>query len=155
MNPRYPLVKAQLLVIALVATAFCVGCDRDDQVRAYQSPKEAPAPASDEAAADSRRLMEWTVPPGWKELPGDQMRYAAFAVAPNDPSVVLTVITASGDVLANVNRWEGQLGLPPTSASDLNKVVKRGTVTVQDFVRHVKVIVRAGHRYLARAGRRR
>jgi hypothetical protein len=32
-------------------------------------------------------------------------------------------------------------------------VVTRGTVTVQDFVRHVKVIVRRGHRYLARAGR--
>jgi 6-phosphogluconolactonase (cycloisomerase 2 family) len=34
-------------------------------------------------------------------------------------------------------------------------VATRGTVTVQDFVRHVKVIVRAGHRYLARASRRR
>jgi hypothetical protein len=32
-------------------------------------------------------------------------------------------------------------------------VVTRGTVTVQDNVRHVKVLVRAGHRYLARARR--
>jgi len=34
--------------------------------------------------------------------------------------------------------------------------VQRDTVAVQDFVRHVTVIVHAGHRYLARAptGRR-
>jgi hypothetical protein len=34
--------------------------------------------------------------------------------------------------------------------------VQRDTVSIQDFVRHVTVLVRAGHRYLAKApGRRR
>jgi hypothetical protein len=54
------------------------------------------------------------------------MRFASFAVNA-DPPVELTVIPLgpeSGEVLANVNRWEKQLGLPPTPQANLSKVVR-------------------------------
>ena len=64
---------------------------------------------------------------GWKELPGQQMRFASFQVSAEKPDVQLTVIplgAEAGNLLDNVNRWEKQLGLPPTPQQDLGKIVK-------------------------------
>jgi hypothetical protein len=62
----------------------------------------------------------WTLPATWKQQPGSGMRFATLIVDPADPPIELTVIalpTGDGDpaeqVLANVNRWRGQLSLPP------------------------------------------
>src|SRR5688572_12059567 len=119
----------------LLALAVLNGCERDDEIRTYQAPKEtavaqrtappaatgggdAPAPAPDEKPT-------YTVPAGWKDSGGQGMRFASFQVSPDDPTALVTVIPLgrdSGDLLANVNRWEGQLGLPPSKAEDLLKV---------------------------------
>jgi cellulase/cellobiase CelA1 len=48
--------------------------------------------------------------------------------------------TVRGTVWTTIDRCDGTL-----------TIVRRGTVKVQDFVRHLTVIVRAGHSYLARA----
>jgi CSLREA domain-containing protein len=48
--------------------------------------------------------------------------------------------TVRGTAWGELDRCDGSL-----------TIVRRGTVEVTDFVRHVTVIVRAGHRYLARA----
>ncbi len=121
----------------LLALAVLIGCERDDEIRTYQAPKEravaqvtgppasaggadAPAPARDEKPT-------FTVPAGWKDVRGQGMRFASFEVSPDDPTALVTVIPLgreSGDLLANVVRWEGQLGLPPSTAEDLPKVTK-------------------------------
>lgn len=103
--------------------AALAGCDRDEPIAFYDVPKEA-APATQETA-QPQAPVQWTVPQGWRPLPPTDMRYAAFAVSAEDPSLVLTVIplgTASGSLLQNINRWEGQIGLPPTPADQLDKV---------------------------------
>jgi hypothetical protein len=54
------------------------------------------------------------------------MRFATFLVN-ETPPVELTVVPlgpASGELLPNLNRWEGQLGLPTSSKDDLDKAVK-------------------------------
>ena len=76
---------------------------------------------------------QWTLPQGWQEEPGKEMRYATLRIAagriatgkqPLELSVVNLPRGNNSDAeynLANINRWRGQLGLPPTTAADLAK----------------------------------
>jgi hypothetical protein len=110
-----------------------IGCDREESIVTYRAPKDPPpatAPVRTAGtpgnAAPSGAALSWTVPAGWKQLPAREMRFATFSVNENPP-VELTVIplgTESGDLLSNVNRWEGQLGLGPSPKDALDNVVK-------------------------------
>lgn len=108
------------------------GCEREEGITSYSAPKDSAKPV-DAVVADApgevqEPQIQWTVPAGWKEMPAQEMRYAAYGVSADDPSVVLTVIPlgpVAGKILPNVNRWEQQLGLPPTPEGDLSKVVAR------------------------------
>uniref|UniRef100_A0A7C2NYL4 Uncharacterized protein n=1 Tax=Schlesneria paludicola TaxID=360056 RepID=A0A7C2NYL4_9PLAN len=69
----------------------------------------------------------WTLPAGWTQQPESGMRFATVIVDAEKPLLELTVIalpTAASDpqeqVLANVNRWRGQLSLPPIELSALS-----------------------------------
>ncbi len=61
----------------------------------------------------------WTTPADWQELPASGMRLATLKVPEGDESIDLSVIglglTEGWDaqVLDNVNRWRGQLGMAP------------------------------------------
>jgi len=75
-------------------------------------------------AADGR--ANWKLLAGWKEEAGNQMRVATIVI-PADKRLELTVNTASWpgteeSMLANVNRWRGQLQLPPIAAKQLPEV---------------------------------
>jgi hypothetical protein len=109
-----------LTLLLVVAT----GCDRPD-VQVYIVPKETspatppPAPPPRAAAAGLR----WTTPVGWQELPRTEFRVASFRVTGDaeqqaDVSVIPLPGTAGGD-LSNVNRWRGQVGLPPITETEL------------------------------------
>jgi hypothetical protein len=66
----------------------------------------------------------WTLPAGWQELPGSEFRYATLRLPPGSTAskpLDITVSSAGGDVLANVNRWRGQVGLAPITADELAK----------------------------------
>jgi hypothetical protein len=70
----------------------------------------------------------WTVPAGWEERPPTQMLLAKFAATGNGagPGADITVSRfpgATGGLLANVNRWRGQLGLAPVDDSGLGDLV--------------------------------
>src|SRR5262245_56457098 len=119
--------RLTLTICALVL----LGCDRNSteivvqkvpkQPRPVMATQMPPAPASDD------RPIHWQAPDGWKELPGSSMRFATFVVN-DDPKVELTVIPLAGDfqgLKANVNRWEGQLGLKPSAEQELTKLVTR------------------------------
>jgi hypothetical protein len=74
----------------------------------------------------------WTLPSGWKETPGREMRFATIQIASESgPPLELSVIplpNSSKDtqkyVLDNVNRWRQQLRLPPIGAGDLASSIK-------------------------------
>jgi hypothetical protein len=114
---------------ALLVCAIALGgCDRHDTIETYQVSKTLPVPSADAAqpASDTAPTIHWAVPDGWKSLPGHDLRFASFQVSPQDPSVQLTVVplgAQAGSLVANVDRWEKQLGLPPTAEADLAKVV--------------------------------
>ncbi|HEX4792768.1 MAG TPA: hypothetical protein VH370_03195 [Humisphaera sp.] len=134
------------LVAALsIAALFIAGCDREDPIRAYQAPKETVATdqpsmadmgaASARSSANDLADLRWTLPGDWQlvQTPDDPKAIfhadARIAVDPGNPQLLLSVSHLSGDApgarstLMNVNRWEGQAGLPPSTESTLPSVV--------------------------------
>jgi len=98
----------------------------DRSITSYRIPKEPDefqAPAPEQSAPSGSAGIRWTVPPGWQQQAAGGMRQGSFLVsdasgAAADVSVVSFPGTG-GDDLANVNRWRGQVKLPPVSPDDL------------------------------------
>jgi len=71
--------------------------------------------------------ITWTVPEGWREERGSKLRYATFHLESKNQSLEVTVVALgreAGTLLANVNRWRGQIGLAPATQAELGKVSK-------------------------------
>ena len=62
-----------------------------------------------------------TPPPDWKPGPVTGMRKACFRMQADGQAIEVTVIPAGGDLLANVNRWRGQLKLDPLDQQQLTE----------------------------------
>src|SRR5690606_23079486 len=128
---------------SIVLTGLClalVGCAEEAQVTSYTVPKQPPeelrnlsrdaAPANPHAmlppamrdpapggAASSP--IAYDVPEGWQESSRTAFRLASFQVADGGRTATLTVSSVAGSVADNINRWRGQVGLPPQSAKEL------------------------------------
>lgn len=66
---------------------------------------------------------KWSLPVGWTEKPGNEFRYATL-VAPGNREISISRLPRGEQplpeqLLANVNRWRGQVSLPPTDADGL------------------------------------
>ena len=86
---------------------------------------ERPAPAAEAPPAPAEKLA-YDVPAGWQEQPVQPggMRLAAFKTGSGDKVPETTIIAlpgGAGGLLANVNRWRDQIGLPPTTEDQLRK----------------------------------
>jgi len=79
-------------------------------------------------------LPDWTVPAGWQSEPPTQMVLARWAAGgAGAEGVVITVSAFPGDVgglLANVNRWRREVGLPDIGAAELPASTGAVTTTV-------------------------
>ncbi len=86
----------------------------------------------------------WSLAEGWTQEPGSGMRFAMIHVDVGPPALDMSVThfqpeTLEGAVLSNVNRWRGQMGMPPITAGQLpeqTKSLKIGgeTATTVDLV---------------------
>jgi hypothetical protein len=59
---------------------------------------------------------QWEVPAGWQQQPPGSMVIGRFALGAQDAKAEVTVSSFPGDtggLVANVNRWRGQVGLEP------------------------------------------
>jgi hypothetical protein len=126
-NRLIVLVGVAAAAVAILATAG--GCDRkDDGIRAYSAPKEPPpaprlvrhVPPAEEGE------LKWKAPAEWPEIPHGQMSLKDYQVS-TEPPIKLTVTrfnlmgSLETTVVENINRWRKQLGLPPSSATELAK----------------------------------
>ena len=96
-----------------------------------ESAPEAPAPASAPAVSGGSErasgggadgLPNWQVPSGWKAAGPKPMRLASFDIpdAAGNGDVSISKLSGNGGgLLANVNRWRGQVGLAPLEAGAL------------------------------------
>jgi hypothetical protein len=75
--------------------------------------------------------LEFTAPRGWRDAPLKEMRYKAFFVDPHENQAELTIIKLgpeAGDILDNVNRWRGQVGLPELAPKELDRNVEKSQI---------------------------
>lgn len=76
---------------------------------------------------------DWTVPADWRSVPPAQFLLAQFSVAGangTEAEVNVAELNGSGGgVLANVNRWRGQIGLEPVAEDGLAKLTTTMQVT--------------------------
>jgi len=70
----------------------------------------------------------WTAPEGWEEFPPNPPRKGNFNIQREGSDAVLATVTAFpgtvGGLLANVNRWRGEVGLEPLREDQLEGLLK-------------------------------
>ena len=91
--------------------------------------------------ADENGPPHWKLPEGWKQSAGVGMRFATLVLPVGNPPLEVTVIPlpSSGenpqaDLLANVNRWRGQMGLGNIEQVDLYKAEEFSETLEVDLV---------------------
>jgi hypothetical protein len=152
--PFWPVAAGTILLVA-------AGCGRDTvkvyhvdaSDDATQMPPPVATPAAPAAPMMSSNVMPMTMPAGlpapdnsglpplkyvlpdgWQEKPASQMRVASFGISENGKSADVSVVPlggmAGGD-FANVNRWRGQVGLPPQTDGEIAAQAEKITVAGQ------------------------
>lgn len=144
--------KTSVILASWLAMAGAMSCDGGGDVTHFRVPKRtAPAPGHVTSASMAGEVpappspgkggaLRWTLPKGWGESMGGQMRFATLA-PPVPGKVDASVVVLSGEAggeLANVNRWRSQIGLPPIDGAALASArrtvtTKAGPVSVYDF----------------------
>lgn len=81
--------------------------------------------------------LTWTAPSAWQAKPVGAMRKGSFNLVGEGGATADLSITAFpgavGGDLANINRWRGQVALPPITESDLPKATERFTANGLEF----------------------
>lgn len=69
---------------------------------------------------------QWTLPGGWSQQPSSGLRFATLVIDTQPPLETSVTVLPAGEgdqqegVLANLNRWRGQLSLPPMKSDQLS-----------------------------------
>lgn len=74
--------------------------------------------------------LRWTLPGGWHSLPPTATRRASFRVDGADGSLVV-LPGGGGGLVANVDRWCGQMGLAPLGADGVARLERRSLLGLE------------------------
>lgn len=83
-------------------------------------------------AAQAAPGLSYTVPESWEEFPAQSVRKANFRAKDESGSAEIAVTVFPGDVggiLANINRWRGQIGLEAIQTDGINEVSRPITIS--------------------------
>jgi hypothetical protein len=127
-------IRAAFFCFALGVSFALTSCD-NQKIEVYLIPKEQSAMqmASNGLVPPApTNPGSWTKPAGWEEQPISEMRLGSFKVAGENGSSADVSVTAfpgeAGGLASNVNRWRGQLQLPPLTDEELQKTIERTAV---------------------------
>ena len=147
----------QLAVCSTVLATLLASCEKNSEIKVYRvskAPLEESASQQQDAMPTNTAAprmpgvlaptaaTEITTPPNWEPQPLSQMRQASFLVKDDKGAVAdisfVSLGTAAGNVLENVNRWLDQLGQPSITEEKLGEVAQRlrtsvGDVTIVDL----------------------
>jgi hypothetical protein len=123
-------------ILAGAMAISLVSCN-NDKIEVYNIPKEGITVAMQSgseglAPPPPGNPAQWTKPEGWNEQPLSEMRLGSFKVeGANAASADVSVIAFPGEaggLISNINRWRGQLQLPPLDEDQLSQVIQRTDV---------------------------
>ena len=149
--------KYFILCLGLSVVLLLVGCEKNSEIKVYRvskAPLERSVPQQQDAMPTNTTAPRMpgglaptaetavTTPPNWEAQPLSQMRQASYLVKGDNGAVAdvsfVSLGSAAGNVLENVNRWLGQLGQPPITEEKLGEIAQRlqtslGDMTVVDL----------------------
>jgi hypothetical protein len=150
-------ISKHFIICLGLCSALLVSCEKNSEIKVYRvskAPLEQSAPQQEGAMPTNTAAPRMpaglppaaetaaTTPPNWEAQPLSQMRQASFLVKGDNGAVAdisfVSLGSAAGDVLENVNRWLGQLGQPPITEQKLGEMAQRlhtslGDVTIVDL----------------------
>ncbi|MCP5537622.1 MAG: hypothetical protein H7A51_15490 [Akkermansiaceae bacterium] len=119
-----------LTTAALLALLHC-SCREKGEVQHFRTPKapraEATAPAQQPPqtpATATKAPYTWTLPDGWTAQSASGMRLATILIPSGSGTLNASITEFGGDLAGNVNRWRGQIGLPPLQESAIAATLK-------------------------------
>ena len=104
-----------------------IGKDRPGNIGEKQGPQMPPVRPRLGNSPEPKPLT-YTVPEGWQPGELKVMRRAAYEVRDGDKRIDITISTAGGSQLMNVNRWRGQVGLAEVTQAELDGLLQPITV---------------------------
>ena len=127
-------------LISFGAIFILSGCTPAPQISQYTVPKpemiETPVKAAGSTAtsrpsaprpqqpAPSTDSLTYDLPAGWKEIAPRPLTLKAFEVVDGEQRIEITISVAGGDLVGNMNRWRGQIGLPPVDDAEIEKALQ-------------------------------
>jgi hypothetical protein len=122
--------------LAGVAAVLALWSCNNDKVAVYRIPKEGVnvamlggAGTMESPPPSSGGPVQWTKPESWNSQPLSEMRIGSFKVeGPNAVSADVSITAFPGEaggLSSNLNRWRGQLRLPPLSDEQLLNTARR------------------------------
>lgn len=103
----------RLAILLAAGTLAFTACQRAE-IRVYRAPREKPALAD-------------LVPSHWQQLAAGPMQQAKFQILRENQTVEVTLSIFPGDaggLLANINRWRGQIGLKEAEPAEVAKLAE-------------------------------
>ena len=113
---------------AAPATAPTAGAAQTGAEQAAAAQAGGASMANTAVATASGPGLTWTAPAHWKPKPGSAMRKGSYAITGEGGEADLAISAFPGDVggdLANLNRWRGQVQLPPVSQAEFEAAAQR------------------------------
>ena len=116
-----------------------VSCDNIKEVRYYRLAKEpSENPALDKIPLKEKNDFTWDAPDYWSPLDNNPYSLASYDIgsSPNGLRSTISITKFSGDaggILANVNRWRGQLNLEPHTLKQINEDSMEGSSYLGTF----------------------
>jgi len=128
-------------------------CEKNSEIKVYRvskAPLEETAPQQQDAMPTNTAAPRMpgglaptasaavTTPQNWEPQPLSQMRQASFLVKGDNGAITdisfVSLGTAAGNVLDNVNRWLDQLGQPPITEEKLREIAQRLRTSLGDVI---------------------
>ena len=117
--------------LAFAMALALVSCN-NDKIEVYRIPKETLNVAMERGSLvppAPNHSAKWVKPDGWTEQPLSEMRVGSFKVeGPDSASADISVVAFPGDaggLASNINRWRGQLELPPLEEQQLLQMTQK------------------------------
>src|SRR5882762_4081336 len=143
--------KHFIVYLGLSAALLLVSCEKNSEIKVYRvskAPLEASASQQQDAMPTNTAAPRMPsglapaadtsipTPPTWEAQPLSQMRQASFLVKGDNGAVAdisfVSLGSAAGNVLENVNRWLGQLGQAPITEQKLGEITQRLRTSLGD-----------------------
>jgi len=120
--------KTSFCLGLLVLSGLLFGCQQRE-IHVYTAPKDVRALS--QVSPSQTNSPQWTAPSNWVSQPSTAFRVGSFTLPGSAGEADLAISFLSGQaggVLANINRWRGQLQLAPTDDAGLSQMTKRLTL---------------------------